>query len=68
MYFILSLQSVSWDVADNVSHACRLDPTMELQGPRSNFWIEGAEPPNAELPMGQETGWGSEFTGLRQQQ
>ena len=28
--FILGLQSVSRDVADNVSHSRRLDPTMEL--------------------------------------
>ena len=27
---ILSLQSISWDVVDNVSHPRRLDPTMEL--------------------------------------
>ena len=27
---ILSLQSISGDVADNVSHPRRLDPTMEL--------------------------------------
>ena len=27
---ILGLQSISWDVADNVSHPRRLDPTMEL--------------------------------------
>ena len=26
---ILSLQSISWDVADNVSHPRRLDPTMD---------------------------------------
>ena len=28
--FILSLQSIFGDVADNVSHPRRLDPTMEL--------------------------------------
>ena len=27
---ILGLQSISWDVADNVNHPRRLDPTMEL--------------------------------------
>ena len=27
---ILGLQSISWDVAHNASHPCRLDPTMEL--------------------------------------
>ena len=27
---ILGLQSISRDAADNVSHASRLDPTMEL--------------------------------------
>ena len=27
---ILSLQSISWDVADNVNQPGRLDPTMEL--------------------------------------
>ena len=30
--------------------------------------IFGLRGPNAELPTGRETGWGSEFTGLRQQQ
>ena len=30
--------------------------------------IFGLKVPNAELPTGRETGWGSEFTGLRQQQ
>ena len=29
-YTILNLQSVSRDVADNVSHPRRLDPTLEL--------------------------------------
>ena len=28
----------------------------------------GLRGPNAELATGRETGWGSEFTGLRQQQ
>ena len=27
---ILGLQSISWDVTDNVRHPRRLDPTMEL--------------------------------------
>ena len=30
--------------------------------------IFGLRGPNAELPTGRETSWGSEFTGLRQQQ
>ena len=30
--------------------------------------IFGLRGPNAELPTGRETGWGSEFTGLGQQQ
>ena len=29
-FTILGLQSISGDVADNVSHPCRLDPTMQL--------------------------------------
>ena len=28
---ILGLQSISWDVADNVNHPRRLDPTMEFK-------------------------------------
>ena len=30
VWYILSLQSISRDVVDNVSHPRRLDPTMEL--------------------------------------
>ena len=37
-------------------------------GDRDRGTIFGLRGPNAELPTGRETGWGSEFSGLRQQQ
>ena len=30
LFYVLGLQSISLDVADNASHPRRLDPTMEL--------------------------------------
>ena len=43
-------------------------PKLEIGIHRDRGAIFGLRGPNAELPTGWETGWCSEFTGLRQQQ
>ena len=50
-------------IINNVNNICKNENHWSFRDREAIFGLRG---PNAELPTGRETGWGSEFTGLRQ--